>query len=164
MFDGGRKNRPRQASAEDLDALVAQSREERAALSTMLAQMQAQATRLSASRRAVQEAEDRAAGTCAHLEAATKRLDDAGVLAAAGADAFAERLAAIEAGLRDLGRRMDALSRGLEEVQARRAAEPPQPWTVAPAFDLNPSAVRATVDYLTRRLSALTARQSKSLS
>ena len=163
MFDGSRKGRPGQSS-EDLEALVAASREERAALSTMLAQMQAQAARLAASGRAIQEIEGRAAKACAEIGAAAGRLDEAGARAS-DANAFAERLALMEQVVVELRTDVDQVLVAIERLKDESRREPPAVRPAGVPFDLDPAAVRETVDDLARRLSALTAaRQPKSWS
>ena len=66
---GGSGNKPGKQQAEELEALIATSREERAALSTMLTQIQIHSAKLSTAGKSLQEVEEHAAKANTRLEA-----------------------------------------------------------------------------------------------
>src|SRR3954469_13552831 len=89
MLDAFKKSgKPARNQAEELEALIATSREERAALSTMLTQMQLQTTKLATAGKSLQEVDDKAGkaharldeimGRLANADARAKELDDLG--------------------------------------------------------------------------------------
>src|SRR6185503_18435477 len=102
--------------AEELEALIATSREERAALSTMLTQMQLQTTKLATAGKSLQEVDEKAGKAHARLDDVVERLGKA--------DARAAELETIDARIRMLAQSVD---RAQEEVGA----------LVAPGGELN---------------------------
>jgi DNA repair exonuclease SbcCD ATPase subunit len=75
MLDAFKKSgKPAQNQAEELEALIATSREERAALSTMLTQMQLQTTKLATAGKSLQEVDDKAGKAHARLDEILGRL------------------------------------------------------------------------------------------
>src|SRR5215212_42481 len=104
MLDAFKKSSvPVRKQADELEALIASSREERAALSTMLTQIQLQSTRLATAGKSLQEVDEKAVQAHARLDQITERL--------AGADARATELAAIDGRIRTL---VDAVSHAEE--------------------------------------------------
>src|SRR5688572_32569899 len=102
MLDSFKKGQPSQAA--ELQALVASSREERAALSTMLTQIQLQSSKLAAAGKSLQNVEEL-------VDNATARLDG-----------IVERLAALESRSLKLERtsaRIDALGQQLSKAEDR---------------------------------------------
>src|SRR6185503_3833195 len=98
------------SQAEELGALIATCREERAALSTMLTQIQLQSTRLATAGKSLQEVDEKAVQAHTRLDQIAERL--------AGADARATELAAIDARIRAL---IEAVARA-EEATAKVTA------------------------------------------
>lgn len=93
-------------AANDLQALIASSREERAALSTMLTQIQLQSSKLAAAGKALQNVEELVGRANERLERVTERLD--------AADAKAHVL-------EDIDRRIAALLDGLARAEQQAA-------------------------------------------
>ena len=91
---GGSGNKPGKQQAEELEALIATSREERAALSTMLTQIQIHSAKLSTAGKSLQEVEERAGKANTRLDEVAERL--------AKADARAKDLETIDARIRTL--------------------------------------------------------------
>ena len=113
MLEGFRKGG---AQAAELQALVASSREERAALSTMLTQIQRQSSKLAAAAKALQNVDELVDRAAARLDTVTGRLD--------AAEARARDLEAI-------GARIDALGRDVGRIEAeaeRLVSADGTPW------------------------------------
>ena len=97
MLDAFKKSgKPSRSRRTSCEALIATSREERAALSTMLTQMQLQAPKLATAGKSLQEVEEKAGKAHARLDDVTERL--------AKADARAKELEAIDARIKALTR------------------------------------------------------------
>ena len=102
-------------AADELQALIATSREERAALSTMLTQIQLHSAKLATRQDRCRRSRRRRAKAHTRLDEVTERL--------AKADARAKELEAIDARIRDAGRRGRAGGAGDRQAdRARRRA------------------------------------------
>ena len=77
MLDAFKKTGATRQQSDELQALIAQSREERAALSTMLTQMQMQSAKLASAGKALQEVDEKADKAHARLDDVTERLAQA---------------------------------------------------------------------------------------
>jgi methyl-accepting chemotaxis protein len=120
MLDSFKKGQPSQAG--ELQALIASSREERAALSTMLTQIQLQSSKLAAAGKALQNVEEL-------VDNATARLDG-----------IVERLAMLESRSLKLERasaRIDALGQQVSKAEESVAA------ITAPEGDIAPQPGRS---------------------
>ena len=104
MLDAFRKgpNKPAQQQAIDLQALIATSKEERAALSTMLTQIQLQTAKLATAGKNLQDVEELVGRANARLDQVAERLDSA--------ESRSRDLAAIEA-------RITALTEGVTRAE-----------------------------------------------
>jgi DNA repair exonuclease SbcCD ATPase subunit len=122
MLDGFKKHQGR--SADDLEALIATSREERAALTMMLSQIQLHSAKLSAATRTLQEIEQRSAQAERRLDdimsrmtQVNRRTDDV--------EALEMRLRtlsdAVTEAERSLAARMEALNAEVAQLRARSA-------------------------------------------
>src|SRR5687768_4780734 len=80
MLDAFKKssNRPAALQANELEALIAASKEERAALSTMLTQIQLQIAKLATAGKSLQEVDEKAGKAHARLDEVTDRLAKTG--------------------------------------------------------------------------------------
>ena len=97
--DGGKSAKEQVA---ELQALIGQAREERAALSTMLTQIELHGSKLSTLGRSLQDVHDRAGGTAGKMDTLTKRLST---------------LEARAAGLEEIGNRIETLRGGVSKVE-----------------------------------------------
>src|SRR4029079_5018061 len=78
MLEAFKKSgKPGRNQAEELEALIATCREARAALSTMLTQMQLQSTKLAAAGKTLQDVDEKATNAHARLEEVMARLSKA---------------------------------------------------------------------------------------
>jgi DNA repair exonuclease SbcCD ATPase subunit len=110
MLDGFKKHQGRSAreQAGDLEALIATSREERAALTMMLSQIQVHSAKLSAATRTLQEVEQRSADAERRLDAIMGRM--------AQVNSRTDDVEALEMRLRTLG---DAVAEAERSLEAR---------------------------------------------
>ena len=86
----------------ELHELIGQAREERAALSTMLTQVEVHGSKLSTLGRLLQDVKDRAGGTAGKMDTLAKRLST---------------LEARASGLEEIGNRIETLSGGVSKVE-----------------------------------------------
>src|SRR5215218_1867567 len=79
MLDAFKKTsgKPARQQADELEALIATSREERAALSTMLTQVQLHSAKLASAGKTLQEVEEKAGKAHTRLDEVTDRLNKA---------------------------------------------------------------------------------------
>ncbi len=91
---GSSGNKPTRQQSDELQALIASSREERAALSTMLTQIQLHSAKLATAGKTLAEVEEKATHAHTRLDEVTERLSKA--------DARARELEAIDARIRGL--------------------------------------------------------------
>jgi chromosome segregation ATPase len=104
MLDAFKKG-PKQQQTSELQSLIAASKEERAALSTMLTQIQLHGAKLAGASKSLQDVEDKAGKANARLNEVTERL--------AKADARASELAALDSRIQAL---TDAVSKAEQEA------------------------------------------------
>ena len=102
---GNSGQKPARQQAEDLQALIASSREERVALSTMLTQIQLQSAKLATAGKSLQEVDEKAAKAHARLDEVTERL--------AKADSRSKELETIDARIHTL---IEAVSQAEQET------------------------------------------------
>ncbi len=116
MLDAFKKSGSRQQS-DELQTLIAASKEERAALSTMLTQVQLHGAKLVAAGKTLQEVEEKASKAQTRLDELQDRLSKA--------DARTKELEAVETRIRgvDRGRRSGREGGGPADRARRRAAE-----------------------------------------
>ena len=153
MLDAFKKSgKPARNQAEELEALIATSREERAALSTMLTQMQLQTTKLATAGKSLQEVDDKAGKAHARLDEIMGRL--------ANADARAKELD-------DLGGRIEGLNGAVGKAHDETArlmapgGEIQQHRKSIETLTAHAQAARETVEALKRDQAALGALQEE---
>lgn len=155
MLEGFRKHQGRspREQADDLEALIAASREERAALTTMLSQIQLHSAKLTAATRTLQEVEQRSA-------AAERRLDDI-MARMTQVDSRTNDVEALEMRLRTLGDAVAAAERSLESRLEALNAEVAQlralvSTAATPLTEEEPAAHDADAETLRTRVEAVT--------
>ncbi|MCA1650172.1 MAG: hypothetical protein LC753_07770 [Acidobacteria bacterium] len=114
MLDAFKKGsaKPIRQQADELEALIATSREERAALSTMLTQVQVHSAKLATAGKSLQEVDEKAGKAAARLEDVSGRV--------AGVAGRVKELEAIDARVRALA---DAVARAEQEAQKLTAPD-----------------------------------------
>ena len=140
MLDAFKKSgKPARNQAEELEALIATSREERAALSTMLTQMQLQTTKLATAGKSLQEVDEKAGKAHARLDEVIDRLAKADAAprsskpSTRGFSPLRETLNTGRAGDRPADGPGGALEQHQQAVQAlpSQAAAPGSSWSAA---------------------------------